>query len=340
MANRTTVSNLAPITPLVPAQVGQRASTQARNKKRTFLYALTARATVQVAVAPATSLRNRGSVWALVNRVFFTDNGTDKVQLDGRMLRFLSDAQSNSDLREVRADTPIATYALEETAFLQLAWPYAARPMETAYIEQDVNQTLEVSAVFNNDASRLFVVGPATVTITNFTVSVQQIYDDQRDILPLFLPYYREILTPVASASNDLPMYLRTNRQIAALAIQQDTSDEGEVPDIINALALRSDVRDYIGPGQSPYRDLQQESQRTAGGITADDIEAGYWYYNFTESGHLSTMVRGVAEPNLRIEADVQPSALGINSVIRVALLEMEQSTGLTVTEANRPFKD
>ena len=122
--------------------VTDRVAVRLQNGKRTRAVRVRARATVTVTVTPATAVRNRGSVWALFSQIGLSEGGVDIVNLDGRILRFLSDMESPSALTAVRAATPVAVYNLEETAIIPLGSNLQAAPWETSFAERDVQQQI------------------------------------------------------------------------------------------------------------------------------------------------------------------------------------------------------
>lgn len=335
MANKTQLSPLNTITPVGGARVRARLL----NGMRTWAVKLTARAQVDVAAAPAGALRNRGSVWALFDEVGIEENGEERVRLDGRMLRYISEYFAPSALTAVRAATPIATYQLEESAIIFFAHPLSVAPQETVFRERDARQQLEVfvrqfaapGAALN---ARLFTVGGAAVTISNVSVRISQEYDARSAELPVFIPTMRQIQETVAGANTQLPIFLKTPHFLRAVFIQQD-SDEGEATDILSALALRGDFRHIIGPNQQNLDDLQHYSEFDAGGAVLQS--QAYAALNFQKSGKLSNIVNPSDDVNLRLEANVTPGG-GTNPVLRIALWECERIQGLVTEEIPYPI--
>lgn len=331
MANKTLINPRPAITPVI----GQRVASRLVNGVQSIGVLLTARATVQVAVAPATALRNRGSVWALFDQVGIDENGRDTHLYDGRLLRFLSEMHAPSALAAVRAAVAIATYNLEEQAMIWFAHPLAAAPNETTYKEADARQLLEVFAQYNGAAASLFDVGPATVTITNPSITVQHIYDPRSVSLPLFIPRAREIVQSVDAANTALPVYIRGTNPIRALLLQQFSS-AGEQADIITALNLRSDNRDLVGPAQMPWDELTNFQEFEFGGLVVSN--QAYAGFNFQKSGRISNVLNPADEVNLRFEFNCAPSATGTDSRIRIGIVELESVRGLTVPPDQIPF--
>jgi hypothetical protein len=246
------------------------------------------------------------------------------------MLRYISEMFAPSPLTAIRADTPVALYHLEESAVIWFSHPLTAAPQETAYRELDARRLLQVfarmvaapGAVLN---ARLFTVGGATVTISNVSISVTQLYDDRSPDLPVFIPTVRQITEPITGANPEQQIWIKTPQFIRGIVIQQD-ADEGERADILTSFALRGDYRDIIGPRQQNLDDLQHYSEFEQGGLVLSN--QAYVGLNFQRAGKLSNVINPADDVNLRIEANVAPGA-GTNPLLRIALLELERTTGL-----------
>jgi hypothetical protein len=291
---------------------------------------MVARATVQVSVAAATTLRNRGSVWALFDRIYLNENGTDKSVIKGNVLRFASEMNAPSALTASRAAVGIATYQLEEAVYLQFADPLSLDPLETAYVEKDTRQDFSVQFdLAANLAARLFTVGPATVAVTNVTVSVEQDYEmpTQGGIrAPLFIPIIVEQIEQITGSVSAQPIYLRTTNLIRKVIISQEDSVLGEVPDVLTALALKGDFRDIIGPTPMDLDDLQLRGEFYSGGavVTSNRAHVGF---NFQRYGQLSEALNPVQDANLRLQVTALPSVLGVaaggTSSLRITRFEL-----------------
>lgn len=301
-----------------------RVSTTAENNKRTERYDL--RVTGQVDITGAgTGIINRGSILAALGDVGFTDGGADKVVCDARLLRFIAEAMAPSALPATRlagAGIQAATL-LSEIVPIWLSAARTANPNETKYVE--VNKQLQLTPFVTpaQFITRLAQGGGLVGTITNLAVDVVQVFDDMLGTPPWLSAYTRQIVTNVAGASNALKIDLRGSRYVRGIAIQQDTS-LGEVSDIINGLVLRGDERAIYGDRAIPFADLQAFQAEEYGGA----LPPGYLYIDFARYGRLSTFYNPYEDTNLRLELDVQPSAVAgaTNSVVRVAVIEYERT--------------
>jgi hypothetical protein len=141
---------------------------------------------------------------------------------------------------------------------------------------------------------------------------------------PWLSPYIRQIVAQVAAANPNQRIDLRATRYLRGLLIQQDTTGEGEVSDIINSVILRGDRKSIIGDGGVPFRDLQQAQAYEMGGA----LPAGYLWIDFARYGRLSTLWNPNQDTNLRLELNVQPSVTGtpVSSLVRVIMVEYEKT--------------
>lgn len=284
-----------------------------------------ARATVTVTVANATAVLNRGSVWSLFDEIGIEENGTDRMIMHGRVLRFLSEMAAPSSLSATRMTSPnIAVYNLVESARIYFAHPFAANPRETAFREHDVRQDLRIFAkMASNPAAALLTVGGATVVVSAVSVSATHGYDkDERD-LPYFIPRIYQQVVQVAGTNAQLPEYIRSNNAIRALVVSQETTTVGEVSDILNAVALKSDTRDIIGPNPVRLDELQYASEFDFGGAVVSSNKA-HLGLNFQQWGRLAYLLAPGQDVNLRFEFDVQASASAGTSQLRITRVELD----------------
>lgn len=309
---------------------GQRKKTSAENNKRTERYNVTVTGQVDVTVAGG-ALRNRGSILAALTDVGYIDGGGDKVVLDARLARFLTECMSPSALPATRlggGGVQVATQ-LRETFDIWLASPRTLNPNETKYVEPNKQLAQELFITPLRNIGRLLV--PGTGTITNLQASVEQVYDDLVGVPPLLASYVRQLSNDVPGANTALKIDLRGNRYVRGIAIQQDT-DQGEVSDIINALVLRGDNAAIFGDRAIPFRNLVEHSQEEFGGAVV--AAPGYLFIDFVRYGRLGAMYNPLQDTNLRLELDVQPSGGGnTSSKVRVALWEMERTAATAAGE-------
>ena len=310
---------------VVPASAsadGQRANTQMDNNKRTERINMRVRGQVDITVA-GTGLANRGSILGAITTMGFSDGGTDKVQCDARLLRFIDEAMAPSALPATRlaAAGVQAGTILDETVTVWLAAPRTIQPNETKYAE--VNKQLALQPFITPNRVISAVAKGATGTITNLSVSVEQLYDDLVNTPPWLTIYQRQIVQDVTGSNPALKVDLRGSRFIRGLAIQQDT-DQGEVSDIINGIVLRGDSFSLYGDRPISFADLYAHQADEIGGA----LPPGYLWIDFARYGRLSTMWNPYQDTNLRFELDVQPSLVAgaTGSKVRVAVVEYERT--------------
>lgn len=303
-------------------------------KVRTLLIQYRVRATVTLAAGPATAILNRGSILCAFNRFGTDENGFRPIDADPRVLQIAHQmlAPRDTDHGRVRlTNTANGAYALEESVFLPFANVQVAGPTESAYMERNPMQ--QFSAFVERGADSLvntIVQTPGTAVISGVTVDLVQRYDLQREKKAYFVPIIRHLADVVVpGASANFQIKLESTNYVQGIIVQQYTAGAGEVTDIITSLALRADGRDFIGPQQVPYENLQAEAQMEFAG---DVVAGGYLPIWFRKGGRLSNIVNANSLSNWRIEATVTPSVtVGAGtSNIRVMSLELVAVPGLT----------
>lgn len=350
MYNTKTTALPTIVASLLP--VGQRIYSNMISGVRTHAIRVRIRGTATLAGGPATAIRNAGSLFALVDAIGIEENGEDRVNIDGRMLRALSQMVAPRPLSAIRlASYANGAYALEESAVIPLAWNLGVSPVETVFVERAPKQQTRVFTVFNasTGTTTLLATTAGTVTISNLTITLEQIYDDA-SIRPIFIPRIRNYSEVVPGANAGQIIYLKSDRWIRGLILRQD-STVGEVDDIVNNIALRGDFRDYIGPGLVNFEDLVRGREFEFGGsLTAAGIDATaaapvqpdrnvYLATNFQEAGRLSNILNPNVDLNLRWVADVQASVTAGATVSRLDTMfyELERVPGITAEAA--PFR-
>ena len=300
------------LSPLAAMQLvaGARAVTPMGNGRANKRVVLTIGATVQISVAAATAIRNRGSVLALFNKGGIDENGVNKWEADMRALGYVSESYRPSASAPKRlTSVAVGTYQLEEQVVLGFEHPFAANPRETQFRELLSNAALRVFADYTGDASKILQAGGATVAITAPYVRVQQVYDQAESSLPLFIPQVEEVIVPIGQAVTDLAIPLGIDHTIRALTIQQDTATVGEVADIISKLQLRGDNRFYIGTdGPVPFSDLVAAQNLERGGDVV--ANGAYLHIDMQEQGRLSKTWSKRQDNNLRLVVSAQPSVV------------------------------
>lgn len=294
--------------------------------------------TLGVTVA-GTGTQNRGSIMAAFDEIGVVENGRDRVVLDGRLARYLSEVAAPSALTAVRAAAAgVQTTVLKEYVRIYFAHPFAVNPRETAFLARDPRADLQLFFKLNgtnNGVSNIIAGG--TKTLSGVTVTAVQHVDEHETARPLFIPSIRQV-TQVISGTGVVDMYLRPNHYLRALALQQDTN-VGEVADIVSSLALRGDTREIVGPEMVTTDLLQRAMEYEHGGTVL--TAPGYWYKNFQEGGRLANILNPRQDTNLRLSLTATPSvaAGATSSVVRVALLELERDPQATDLNG-RPLVD
>lgn len=287
-------------------------------------------ATLTIAAAPVTSIRNAGSLLSQFTELGLNENGEDVVRFDPRLAGIISQANAARVVSSTRlTSTAVGVTNLVETVRVPLANPRAVNPAETAFVARDPRAALQAFVTHVPNIGAIVDAGGATVTITNVTATLEQQYDDETgEFPPILRPFYQELIQPVQNAANNVPFYIRTTRYLRAVVIQQDTN-VGEVGDALTGLIFRGDRRVYIGPNAIAYNGLQREQEFELAG---EVLRSGYLYIDLQRSGRLSNVINPNTDTNLRFELNQVPSvtAGATSTNIRIGLLGLEVIPGVT----------
>lgn len=326
---------------LTAAPFGQRTRIPMVNGVQTHAVVMRPRADISIAAGGGAdgTLRNKGSVWALIDKVVVEENGRARTIVDGRVLRKLTEAWAPQQLDErtrLASGAIQANTILSELGILYFASPLMQRKQETAFMEQNhrLPLTLQLETVANPYA-RLIDGGTRVLTVNSFTVEIGQVLDKlSLGVPPVFVPVIREIGSEVISGNvSQLRVPLHSQHFLSAIVIQQLAGDF-EVEDIVSAIALESD-HSALHEGQFSYAFLKEMQQALFGGEVVEDD--GYLVFNFLSHGRLSDALNPNADSNLRLVVDAAPSAVVGTSQIRVWAVELQRIPGLTASEVPFP---
>jgi len=336
-------------------QTGARASVQLDNRKRTDRLLITIAATLTVAGAPAGAVRNDGRLSAALSHAV-NENGEDTYGPSRAwMLRQLAESDAMAPLAATTlpasAALPIAAYPLYEQYEIDFASRKIVGPSETAFMERDPNQYLNLDTFFTpgvNVVNTLVApAGGSTVTLSNVTVTVEQIYADlDGAAYPIYKPRAYEALQTISGANPAEQINVRTQQRLRRLAIGSEatvTADGGVIitNDVITALRLIGDGGfNVIGPNQSSFTDLVQSQRAVSGGDST--FRSAVYVSDFADHGRLSnTIFPFYQAPNFRYEANVRPSPSVVGSsrvvVLREELTRPDASNGWAVVSAELP---
>lgn len=325
---------------ITPGTSADRVGVRLVNGVRGQWVTILATATVQVSVAAATALRNRGSIFGAVDEIILDENGTDRHIYKGSVLRFLAEMNARSALSASRAGTAVGTYLLEEAARVWFAWPESVIPGETDFVERDPRQTLNLQVrMAPNIAAALYNVGPATVAVSNVKFEITHGYElpMQGQGAPLFLPTARQQIVQVNGAVTQQAEYLRSPHLVRAIVVSQEVAGVGEVGDILTGLTLRGDFVTPIGPGVESYASLALEQEFEFGGAVLSSNRA-HLGFNFQKFGKLAHCLNPAGDTNFRFEFAGAPSATAGQSQLRITILELQRIAGVTAAEIPFPY--
>jgi hypothetical protein len=313
-------------------QIGQRVKLDLTRSMRSFWLDCRITATVTLAAAVTGPIINQGSVMALIDQIGVLEGGEERINITGQMAAALTDRFALGPRSNVRL-TSLANGAtnLEETVRLFFARPDAVNQAETTFIERNPQKAFQVFAQFNNNNLALVTaLGPGTLTITNFTISVTQRFDDDRTDRTVFVPTMRTLSLNVAGANTALRFPLDTTKFVQGLGILQ-FGDNRQVADVINTIKFLGDNRVFRGPADVPYRDLVLSMQEDTGGAVGPVNQPGFLFLDMRPGGRLSNILDPNRDVNLRFTLGVQPSVGATATRVDVALLELEKIPGITV---------
>jgi hypothetical protein len=327
---------------------GDRAYSDLVSAVQTHALRVTASATATIGAGGGTAILNRGSIWALFDEIGVDENGTDRVNMPGRIARFFAEMFAPSQLSATRlGSTAAGAYTLREQLTIHFASPLSATPAETTFREHVAKNALrafaKLTSAANGGIGKILSGAPAGSSVTTPVVTVQQVYDQRTSVKPFFIPTYRTLSLAIPSAATDWQLDIKTSKFIRALAILTD-SDAGEVPDVVNRVELRGDFRNLIGPGKMPWDDLIRGQEAEFGGqVFTDGASFGakaYYGANFQQGGRLSNIINPGDDINLRFLFDAQPSVLAgaANSKIYCVVNELETDPNLTRAVGEKGF--
>lgn len=338
MALKTQKGPLGTIVPVLPGDQGKRIYLDLVGAVQTHRVQVTVEADLIIGAGGATSIRNRGSVLSVIDECGLEEAGGDRTVLDGRIARMFAEMYAPSTLSATRQTlTAAATYTLRESFSIHYASPISANPAETTFRERDTKRKLQFFVKFHtgNLWEKLIGGAPGGTSVANLRVRARHVYDDRSPGRPIYIPTYRQVNVGVAGANTDLPLAIQTSKYLRSLVIQQ-TSDVGEVGDLIRSLELRGDRRSIIGPGKIAWDDMTRDQEEEFGGaVYSAGVGLGqnaYLALNFQKGGRLSNIINPNDDLNLRFVFDALPSIVAgaTNGIIRVGLCELETDPALT----------
>lgn len=305
------------------------------NGKRTHKFLVTVKARATVAGAVLATIRNRGSVLAMVDNAGLID-GDEKVKLPAQVLGFITDIFSPGGRTATRlTSTAIGVTQLVEYFEVYFAQPFSVDPGETAYVEKNIETQLKMFYDFNADATKIATVGGGTFVVDQFSVKVTQVHDNLRaDKAPELRPYLRLVQDQeVVGTLQDKLIKLDTTRRTRAYIIQQYTTTVGEVGDVLTQLRLKSTAGQVIGDKYLDFADLQRLNERQWSGFSlgaGPGVGGAYAVVDLQEAGRLARILNPKEDPNMEMLVNAAVSASAGTSHIAVYALELESVPGVT----------
>ena len=290
------------------------------------------RADVTITLGAASgTIRNQGSVLAFISRIRISENGDVSTDIDPRVLATFAASRSPKVVtqRVVMANGGIqANTILEEMLFLPFADPLLGNSFETNFIERNSNVPLllEIQTVpvyytaFQNGGDRTFVMN-------SLTVEVGQMIDRRSNVLPLFIPRFRQLSTEsITGAVTQREIALNTKGFMGTIIVQQIGNGLYDATDIITAIELKGE-RVKFWEGQFTPDFLRQQHEFQFGGA----IPAGYTVFNLVTGGRLGGVHNPLEDPDIHLVVNATTSAAFVtSSEIRIWGQEFNQDPGVT----------
>lgn len=329
------------------------------SNRATQLIALDFSATLTLGGVAATAQLDGGSLLAAVREVVLSDNGQDEVVISGMELLAINRAMGTEGIRARISTFAAGAQVLTERIVLPLTaiFPHGISPMETPYIQRDGSARLSVAVSLKSggDVNGIMVETAGTAVLSAVTCNVMQ-ESDRTARAVIALPRMEiSARQAIPGVLNNLDIPIRTPHHIRGLIIHGTTDNRGDVGDIIQSIAMRSDSTEIIGPQLIPFADaVQIFGARPAGGnpgtlggrSTVAGAEPGgvYLFLDFLRlgSGRLSNLIGPRVGANLRLVVNVAPSAVagatGSAVAVTSLLLRREGAAGLVIPRAEIPF--
>lgn len=278
------------------------------------------------------TIRNQGSVLALLERVRISENGDVSTDVDPRVLATFAASRSPKVMtqRTVLAnDDAQVNTILEEMLFLPFADPLLGNSFETNFIERNsrVPLLLEIQTVGNYELAVAQGGNSTSFTVNSLTVEVGQMVDRRSNVLPLFIPRFRQLATEsITGAVGQREIALNTKGFVGTIIVQQIGNGLYEAGDIITAIELKGE-RVKFWEGQFTPDFIRQQHEFIFGGA----IPAGYSVFNLVTGGRLGGIHNPLEDPDINLVINAVTSAVfTTSSEIRVWAQEFNQDPGVT----------
>jgi hypothetical protein len=297
---------------------GQRARIELDASRDTRYLFLTLSCRVAISVANATSIRNLGSPFAILDMLGLLEGGSVTGQGDPRAFAFASEFLRISAGTHTRLTSPnIATTTITERCVIPFERLYSMVPHETRYRVRNPAAKFDLFVDVNaTPAAKLLVVGGATVVVDQINLEVQQYVAEPGANLPQFAPRWSEQTITVPGTNAKLAQEIEiAGDWIRGITIIQETAAGGLASDIINRAQLRADRKVIIGEdGPVSWSQLAAALEHESGGNVFAANGGSIVHLDFQQGGRLSNILSPFDGDNLRFVWDVQVSAGGSGS--------------------------
>lgn len=334
---------------------GVRKTMDLENGRATRFFQVRVSASVDIAVANGTGVRNLGLAEALFSEIGIQGGGDDDIVRGDPLLQAYASEWmlAPSATVKTRLTSPnIGTTSITSQFRIWMENPRAAVPRETQFVQLDKTNRLQLFAtlksVKSGDATSspgcgAIITGAAgtVTTLTNVSVRCQQIENNGLLELPLFRVKVSQVVFPIAAAANDVPLNipLAKGEILRGLTLGQFNATEMESAGTMGQFTMKDDVLSYFGGGiKLSTGDYARGQSYESGGDCFNLYGERIIHFDFQREGKLSNCYNGEQGGQLQILADITAPAAGYQIVcLKHSLVRDERYRGVAVATTLPP---
>jgi hypothetical protein len=281
-------------------------------------HALLFRLTAQVTIAGgAGGTVNAEGVQRLINRVKIIENGETTIEVEGRMLGYLTGrAQRQAANINQLSSAANGTYQLSADFVIDFASIYGADPSETCYVERNSNVPTMIEFEFN--AAQASLISGTGLTLDSFSIVPTQMFDPVSKVMPFFLPRIKLVTSDAVTGSvSQFPVFLypEAGARIESVILHSVTDNVTNANVLNGTVTLRGDKFRYV---DRVDRNTILNEHRRFRSFPAPSL--AYLEFDSRFYGKLSEMFVTGQDDNFRAEVDATNP--GTNTTFYAYLLE------------------
>lgn len=267
-------------------------------KTHALLFRLDAQVTI---TGGAGGTVNAEGVQRLINRVKIIENGETTIEVEGRMLGYLTGRAQRqaANITQLSAATA-ATYTISADFVLDFASIYGADPSETCYVERNSNVPTLIEFEFN--AVQASLISGTGLALDSFTLTPTQMYDPESKVMPFFLPRVKLVTSDSVSGTvSQFPVFLypEAGARIESAILHSITDGVTNASVLNGTVTLRGDKFRYVD--RVDRRTILNEHRRFRN-FPAPSL--AYLEFDSRFYGKLSEMFITGQDDNFRAEVD------------------------------------